>query len=146
MGKLTLKQQAFTNYYIETQNATKAAKLAGYAGNDVTLGQVGAENLKKPQIKAEIDRILKERSEYSIASAEEVLNGLTSLYRGEVQPNGEMPTNAERIKAGELLGKTHQLFTDKRQIELKAEVKAELSTAEKKKRLSELLHKFHVDE
>lgn len=31
---------------------TEAVRLAGYRGNEVTLGAVGAENLKKPQIRA----------------------------------------------------------------------------------------------
>lgn len=50
--KLTPKQQAFIDVYLGEAkgNATESARLAGYKGNDVTLGQVGAENLKKPQI------------------------------------------------------------------------------------------------
>lgn len=50
--KLTRKQQLFVEAYRGQArgNATEAARLAGYKGNDVVLAQVGAENLKKPQI------------------------------------------------------------------------------------------------
>ena len=48
--KLTPKQELFVSEYLKTGNATEAARKAGYKGNDVTLGAVGAENLKKPQI------------------------------------------------------------------------------------------------
>ena len=50
MESLTPKQQLFVDHYLTTFNATESARRAGYKGNDVTLGAVGAENLKKPQI------------------------------------------------------------------------------------------------
>lgn len=52
---LTAKQRLFIRYYLETLNATEAARLAGYKGNDVTLAGIGYENRRKPQIAAEID-------------------------------------------------------------------------------------------
>lgn len=55
---LRLKQELFIGFYVgeANGNATEAARMAGYKGNDVTLGAVGAENLQKPQIKAEITK------------------------------------------------------------------------------------------
>lgn len=49
---LTAKQQKFVAAYLGAANgnATEAARLAGYAGNAVTLGCVGYDNLRKPQI------------------------------------------------------------------------------------------------
>lgn len=47
--KLTIKQQAFADYYIKSGNATQSAVRAGYKKK--TAGQTGAENLKKPYIK-----------------------------------------------------------------------------------------------
>ena len=69
-----------------------------------------------------------------IASAEEVLQNLTSMMRGEIQEEivvvegeGDGVSSArivkkqvsakERIKAAELLGKRHILWTDKTNIE-----------------------------
>jgi phage terminase small subunit len=55
--KLTGKQQAFIAFYCGESrfNATEAARLAGYKGNSATLGQVGFENLNKPEIAAAIE-------------------------------------------------------------------------------------------
>ena len=41
--KLTPKQKAFCEFYIETGNATVAAKKAGYKGQN--LNRIGTENL-----------------------------------------------------------------------------------------------------
>lgn len=61
--KLTPKQQLFVSEYLKTGNATEAARKAGYKGNDKTLGQVGAENLKKPGIARAIAARQQKRSE-----------------------------------------------------------------------------------
>jgi hypothetical protein len=51
---LTHKQELFIEYYLGEAhgNATEAARIAGYQGNDNTLASVGAENLRKPAIAA----------------------------------------------------------------------------------------------
>ena len=51
--KLTPKQKAFADYYIELGNATEAAIRAGYSKK--TAKEVGYENLTKPHIKSYID-------------------------------------------------------------------------------------------
>lgn len=76
--KLTAKQRLFIDHYLQTWNATEAARLAGYKGNEVTLGSVGWENLQKPQIKAEIEKRL---DQYAM-SANEVLERLSRMARG----------------------------------------------------------------
>ena len=77
-GKLTLKQRLFVEAYLGKAkgNASEAARLAGYKGNAVTLGSVGAENLKKPQI-AEMLGI--SSNKLKVLSADEVLEELTSI-------------------------------------------------------------------
>ena len=58
---LTDKQRAFIEqYFICGFNATEAAKRAGYQGNQDVLSSVGWENLRKPEIKAEIERRMAE--------------------------------------------------------------------------------------
>lgn len=54
--RLTGKQQAFIRHLIEnpTQAAYKAAQAAGYSGTPHTLSQVANENMKKPEILAEL--------------------------------------------------------------------------------------------
>ena len=132
MAKLTVKQQKFCDLYIELGNATEAAIRAGYSKK--TAFSIGIENLKKPYIKNYIDEKMQEISSSKIASAEEVMKLLTSTMRGEIQEEvvvvenmGDKSSEArivnkqvsakERIKAAELLGKRHQLFTDKISVE-----------------------------
>lgn len=54
MPKLTAKQEAFIQSYIETNNATEAAKRAWYSAK--TAWVIWDENLKKPYIKEEIEK------------------------------------------------------------------------------------------
>lgn len=80
--KLTEKQRRFVDYYIETGNASEAARRAGYS--EKTAGWIGQENLQKPTIKAAIDARLRELEGKRIANAAEALEFLTSALRGEV--------------------------------------------------------------
>ncbi len=57
---LTPKQRRFVSAYLEFGNGVKAAKLAGYQGNPVTLASVAYENLRKPHISSMIKARLEE--------------------------------------------------------------------------------------
>lgn len=128
MTKLTEKQKRFADYYIETGNKTEAAVKAGYSKK--TARVIGQENLLKPAVKNYIDEKLEEMSNQRIASANEVMELLTSAARGEleeevvvVEGEGDGCSMArtikkqigarDRIKAAELLGKRYRLWTDK---------------------------------
>lgn len=130
--KLNARQKAFCEYYVACGNATEAAKKAGYS--ERTAYSMGNENLKKPELKKYIDEMLKELEEKRMASAEEVIKFLTVSMRGEIeeevivvegQGDGISEARVEkkqlsakdRIKAAELLGKRHMLWTDKTRIE-----------------------------
>lgn len=102
MGKLTTKQRLFVEAYLTTGNATESARRAGYKGNDVTLGAVGAENLKKPQIASR----LKERVEEAIITADEVLRDVKAIAKTAER-------DSDRLKGYEMLGKHLKLWTDK---------------------------------
>lgn len=58
--KLTVKEQRFVEEYVKDFNATQAAIRAGYSKN--TARQIGYENLTKPHIKAEIQKLLTDLS------------------------------------------------------------------------------------
>lgn len=126
--KLTPKQKAFADYYIELGNATEAAIKAGYNKNSARF--VGSENLTKPNIKNYIEERMKQIESDRIAKAEEVLAFLSSSLRGDVLEEvvatesdgvgGVKPvilkrqlSAKDRIKAAELLGKRYTLFSDK---------------------------------
>jgi len=80
--QLTGKQQLFVYWYVKLLNGTQAAKRAGYAGDDFTLGQVSYENLKKPEIKGEIDRQLKQ----GIIGADALLHRISAQATVDVTP------------------------------------------------------------
>lgn len=135
--KLTIKQKAFADYYIQLGNATEAATKAGYS--EKTAAVIGTENLTKPNVKSYIDKRLKQIESERIADAKEVMEYLTSVMRGEttseivvVEGSGDgcsearrmdkAPDERERLKAAELIGKRYRLFTDKIEAEVQQQV------------------------
>ena len=130
--KLTPKQRAFCDYYIETGNATDAAIKAGYSKK--TARVVGYENLTKPYIKKYIDGKMEEMSSNRIADASETMEYLTKVIRDEETEETVVVINVgdfmsepkivdkkigakDKIKAAELLGKRYRLWTDKVEVE-----------------------------
>jgi phage terminase small subunit len=87
MSKLTDKQRVFCQEYILDMNATQAAVRAGYTGRSAQ--QIGSENLSKPLVRAEIDRLLAERQQntaYSRIRAEQELERIhqRALEKGDL--------------------------------------------------------------
>ncbi|ELC8464950.1 terminase small subunit [Clostridium perfringens] len=108
--KLTPKQKAFADYYIELGNATEAARRAGYKKPNVQ----GSQNLEKLSIKSYIDERINALDETRIAKGEEVLEYLTKVMRGKEKDQFGLDASLQdRTKAAELLGKRYRLFTDK---------------------------------
>lgn len=137
MAKLTAKQQRFCDEYLIDLNATQAAIRSGYSKK--TAYAIGQENLKKPDIKNYIDARMAEKEKSLIADQDEVLKYLTSVLRGESQSTeivvesvGDFMTEArtmkkepsekDRLKAAELLGKRYGLYTDKIEMETDTEL------------------------
>lgn len=125
--KLTEKQKRFADEYIISGNATQAAIKAGYSKK--TAAVIGTENLTKPNIKNYIDERLEELKSERTADAQEVLEYLTSVMRGNeteevligvgegMQSTIQKEVGAkDRLKAAELLGKRFALFTDKTEV------------------------------
>lgn len=77
--RLTNKQRAFVEFYLQTWNASEAARLAGYSEH--TARVIGPENLSKPAIKAAIDR----RLEQLAMGANEVLARLSQHAGGSME-------------------------------------------------------------
>lgn len=121
--KLTQKQQRFVDEYIISGNATQAAIKAGYSKK--TAAVTANENLKKPYIKAAIDKRNDEIKSEKTADMTEVMEYLTSVMRGKQTESvatakgvyNDIPVGAkDRIKAAELIGKRHGAWTDKKEI------------------------------
>ena len=110
--KLTPKQKAFADYYIETGNATESARRAGYKGKN--LNRIASENLSKLDIKQYIDERIAKIEDERIAKGEEVLRYLTRVMRGEEKDQFGLDASLQdRTKAAELLGKRYRLFVEK---------------------------------
>ena len=104
--KLTPRQKAFAEYYIECGNCTEAARKAGYS--EKTCYAIGAENLKKPQISAYISERMQAQNEAQVASADEVLQFFSSVMRGEVKDQfGLDAALSDRLNAGKELMKRY---------------------------------------
>ncbi|MCI5891824.1 MAG: terminase small subunit [Clostridiales bacterium] len=129
---MTEKQKRFCDEYLVDCNATQAAIRAGYS--EKTAHSIGAENLIKPELKTYIDEQLEKLHSEKTADAQEVMEYLTSVMRGESQSEvivvlgvgdgfsearrvQKSPDEKERLKAAELIGKRYGIFTDKTQLE-----------------------------
>lgn len=80
--KLTPKQQRFADEYIKTGNATQSAIEAGYSKR--TAKEVGYENLTKPHLKKYIDKRMEQIASSKIMTAQQVLERLTGIVKGEI--------------------------------------------------------------
>ena len=106
--KLTSKQMLFANHYIKYRNGTEAARVAGYKGTDKALAVQANKNLKNANILDYINKRLEKVDKKEILSLQEVLEEIThiAMDRPNVSPK-------DRLKALELLGKTHAAFKEK---------------------------------
>ena len=127
MANLTEKQKLFVSEYLIDCNATQAAIRAGYSPK--TAKQIGQRMLTNIDLKSYIDEQLERIHNEKTADAQEVLEYLTSVMRGEhteqtlkligegVQTVTDIDVSAkERLKAAELIGKRYGMFKDKLEV------------------------------
>lgn len=114
------RQQRFVDFYIKTGNASEAARLAGYSKR--IANRIGTENLSKPVISAAITARLKELESKRVADAQEVLEHLTAVVRGElteevVTQSGKKFVVAvgekDKLKAADMLLKVAGVYREK---------------------------------
>lgn len=126
---LNARQKRFCDEYLISLNATDAAKKAGYKGNYV--GQNADKLLKNTKIQSYLEERLAEKESALIADQDDILKLLTRIVMGEEQGTALVgvgqgaqeveqvpPTNTEKIRAAEILGKYYKLFTDRQEIQL----------------------------
>ena len=129
--KLSKKERIFADEYVKTTNGTQSAITAGYS--EKTARSKASQLLTKVNVRQYIDAVMNERSKDTIATADEVLEYLTRVVRGEEKDAFGLDVSvADKTKAAELLGKRHMLFTDK--VKLSAEVEIDISDRMKKAR------------
>ena len=128
---MTEKQKRFCDEYLIDCNATRAYK-AVYRSikSDEVARKAGSRLLTNVDVKKYITNRMEEIHNEKTADAQEVIEYLTSVLRGEsssteivVEGTGDgcseartiekAPSEKERLKAAELLGKRYGLYTDK---------------------------------
>lgn len=128
---MTEKQKIFADEYLIDLNATRAYKVAYQnVKNDAVAAAAAARMLRNVKVKNYIAGQMEKIHNEKTADAQEVIEYLTSVLRGEstaqeivVEGTGDgcseartmekSPSEKERLKAAELLGKRYSLFTDK---------------------------------
>ena len=128
---MTEKQKRFCDEYLIDCNATRAYKTVYQnVKSDEVARKAGSRLLTNVDVKNYIADRMEEIHNEKTADAQEVIEYLTSVLRGEstaqeivVEGTGDgyseartmekSPSEKERLKAAELLGKRYALFTDK---------------------------------
>lgn len=101
---LTRKQRAFADAFIETGNASEAARRAGY--KEDTAGRNADKVRKNTKVAAYINERLAALEARQVASADEVMQFFSSVMRGEIKDQfGLDPSLTDRISAGKELMK-----------------------------------------
>ena len=137
---MTEKQKRFCDEYLIDCNATRAYK-AVYRNikSDEVARKAGSRLLTNVDVKKYITNRMEEIHNEKTADAQEVIEYLTSVLRGEsssteivVEGTGDgcseartiekAPSEKERLKAAELLGKRYGLYTDKVDLDAYAEL------------------------
>lgn len=137
---MTEKQKRFCDEYLIDCNATRAYK-AVYRNikSDEVARKAGSRLLTNVDVKKYITNRMEEIHNEKTADAQEVIEYLTSVLRGEsssteivVEGTGDgcseartiekAPSEKERLKAAELLGKRYGLYTDKIDLDADAEL------------------------
>lgn len=137
MPKLTEKQKRFCEEYLIDLNATQAAIRAGYSEKTAErasdwineAGQKKPSSKYKPELREYIDERIESIRSDRTADAQEVVEYLTSVMRGEskseeivlkgvgkgsqrIEKVQKKPSEKDKLKAAELLGKRFGMFKD----------------------------------
>ena len=101
---LTPKQERFVQEYLVDLNATQAAIRAGY--KEKTAGEIGSENLKKPEIQKALQKALKDREGRTEVTQDYVIKKLVEIADKEASDAQDSELKySSKIRALELLGK-----------------------------------------
>ena len=132
-SKLNARQKRFVTEYLIDMNATQAAIRAGYSKK--TAYSQGQRLLKHVEIKSQLLKKKQEIQDKNIATIKDIEEFLSLSMMGEIEEEVLLTVGSgdgysevvkekkeisvrDRIKAAELLGKRHAMFTEKVQQDL----------------------------
>lgn len=140
---MTKKQKRFVEEYLIDLNATRAYRVAyPSVKKDEVAAAAAVRLLRNVKVKEYIDNCLEEIHNEKTANAQEVMEYLTSVLRGkstseeivvegcgdgfsEARTMKKRPSEKDRLKAAELLGKRFGLYTDK--VEMDADLELNIT-------------------
>ena len=108
----TLKQRSFVIWYVAADvngNGTEAARRAMYKGSDNVLASIAKENLRKPHIAKEIEKLQNEALKDAGITIEKVLRDVEE-ERTQALAAGQF---APAVRCSELQGKYLKMWVDK---------------------------------
>ena len=124
--KLNPRQEKFCIEYLKTGNATAAYQAAGFKSKSYQASQANsARLLADEKIQARLRELSAKIETENIADISEIQLGLTKIFRGQattplMTKDGEViqvPVSAkDRLKAAEILCKTHGAFLNKQEL------------------------------
>lgn len=106
MEEFNPKMQTFADEYVKSGNATESYQKA-YGCAYTTAKNKGHKMLQRDAVKRYIERQQARISDENVLNAQQVLESLTTIAMNEDEVTGS------RLKALELIGKHHKLFTDR---------------------------------
>lgn len=135
--KMSLKMKKLADEFLICGNASEAARRAGYSPKYARI--TACKTLQKPAVREYIEARLKEIESEKIADQTEIMQYLTTVLRGEsvsqeivVEGSGDgcsearridkAPSEKDRLKAAELLGKRYGLWTEKLEMDADMEL------------------------
>lgn len=153
---MTEKQKIFCDEYLKELNATRAYKVAyPNVKKDSVAAQAGSRMLRNVKVKNYIEQQLQKLHNERTANVQEVMEYLTSVLRGEsvgeeivtefigdgvseARTVNKHPSEKDKLKAAELLGKRFGMFKEK------VEVNGSLET--EKSKLDSLIEQMSADD
>lgn len=96
---MTKKQKRFVEEYLIDLNATQASIRAGYKPDNAY--SIGSENLRKPEIKAAVDKAMAERSKRTGVNQDRIVRELARIGFANIKDVVDLKTGKIREGASE---------------------------------------------
>ena len=134
MDEISQAQKNFDDYFIESGNQTEAYKKAyPKCKNDNSAAASASKLLRNNKVKQYLDARMAAVDSDKIATAEDVLEYLTSVMRGEEKDQFGLDASlSDRTKAAELLGKRYMLFKEQLDVNLEGDIAGLIASRRKK--------------